>query len=226
MSNVRRPFLAGAILLFASQLFAQICPTGNYPALRYYGPGCPNPSSYAGSPCTVGSAVTLSLIDPYSGAPYSLQSCETGVAWTFGDGSTAQTTAATVQHTYATGGQFNVTAIVQSGSSRFAYAYLLTATGTLSFGSVPPDVTEGGTSSVNVHTTYAPTSVSYQVYDYRNAVIQYTTEQVTYNTDCCGISVQFHRFGVLEPRSEFRVAFSVANISTTLGNLKKQDRLF
>src|SRR5947209_4417274 len=169
MSNVRRPFLAGAILLFASQLFAQICPTGNYPALRYYGPGCPNPSSYAGSPCTVGSAVTLSLIDPYSGAPYSLQSCETGVAWTFGDGSTAQTTAATVQHTYATGGQFNVTAIVQSGSSRFAYAYLLTATGTLSFGSVPPDVTEGGTSSVNVYTTYAPTSVSYQVYDYRNA---------------------------------------------------------
>ena len=64
------------------------------------------------------------------------------------------------------------------------------------------------------------------IYDYRKAVVLYTTEQVTYNTDCCGISVQFHRFGVLEPRSEFRVAFSVANISTTLGNLKKQDRLF
>ena len=65
------------------------------------------------------------------------------------------------------------------------------------------------------------------IYDYRKAVIQYTTEQVTYNTDCCGISVQFHRFNIgLRDENQFRVAFSVANISTTLGNLKKQDRLF
>ena len=27
-------------------------------------------------------------------------------------------------------------------------------------------------------------------------------------------------------RNEFRVAFAVANISTPLGNLKKQDRMF
>jgi LPS-assembly protein len=65
------------------------------------------------------------------------------------------------------------------------------------------------------------------IYDYRKAVIQYSTEQVTYNTDCCGISVQFHRFNIgLRDENQFRVAFSVANISTTLGNLKKQDRLF
>ncbi len=66
------------------------------------------------------------------------------------------------------------------------------------------------------------------IYDYRAGVIQYTTEQVTYNTDCCGISVQFHRFNLVGLRDEnqFRIAFSVANISTTLGNLKKQDRLF
>ena len=65
------------------------------------------------------------------------------------------------------------------------------------------------------------------IYDYRKAVVQYTTEQVTYNTDCCGISVQFHRFNIgLRDENQFRVAFSVANISTTLGNLKKQDRLF
>jgi LPS-assembly protein len=66
------------------------------------------------------------------------------------------------------------------------------------------------------------------IYDYRKAVVQYTTEQVTYNTDCCGISVQFHRFNLVGLRNEnqFRIAFSVANISTTLGNLKKQDRLF
>jgi LPS-assembly protein len=66
------------------------------------------------------------------------------------------------------------------------------------------------------------------IYDYRKAVVQYTTEQVTYNTDCCGISLQFHRFNLVGLRNEnqFRIAFSVANISTTLGNLKKQDRLF
>src|SRR5262249_49506364 len=65
------------------------------------------------------------------------------------------------------------------------------------------------------------------IYDYRQGVVQYTTEQVTYNTDCCGITAQFHRFNIgLRDENQFRVAFSVANISQTLGNLKKQDRLF
>ncbi|HEV8435883.1 MAG TPA: Calx-beta domain-containing protein, partial [Thermoanaerobaculia bacterium] len=112
--------------------------------------------------------MTFSLVDSYTGAPYVLQSCETGVFWTFGDGTNAQTTTTSVQHTYATGGQFNAAAQVQ-GSSRVAYAYLVAATGTMSITSYPPDVTEGGTTAVTVHTTYAPTSVSYQVYDYRNA---------------------------------------------------------
>ena len=67
------------------------------------------------------------------------------------------------------------------------------------------------------------------IYDVKQAAIQYTTAQVTYNTDCCGLSFQFHRFNVGAPvgsRNDFRVAFAVANISTPLGNLKKQDRLF
>jgi LPS-assembly protein len=66
------------------------------------------------------------------------------------------------------------------------------------------------------------------IYDYRQGVLQYTTTQVTYNTDCCGISVQYHRFNIGSriEKGEFRVAFAVANISTTLGNLKKQDRMF
>jgi LPS-assembly protein len=67
------------------------------------------------------------------------------------------------------------------------------------------------------------------IYDYRQHTIQYTTSQVTYNTDCCGLSVQFHSFNIgsnVGARSEFRVAFTVANISTPLGNLKKQDRMF
>src|SRR5450756_67625 len=67
------------------------------------------------------------------------------------------------------------------------------------------------------------------IYDYKKSAIQYTTSQVTYNTDCCGISVQFRSVNIgsnVGSRSEFRVAFAVANISTPLGNLKKQDRMF
>jgi LPS-assembly protein len=67
------------------------------------------------------------------------------------------------------------------------------------------------------------------IYDYRKGAIQYTTSQVTYNTDCCGLSVQFRSVNIgsnVGSRSEWRFAFAVANISTPLGNLKKQDRMF
>jgi LPS-assembly protein len=67
------------------------------------------------------------------------------------------------------------------------------------------------------------------IYDYVQGAIQYTTSQVTYNTNCCGLSVQFHRYNIgsnLGARNDFRIAFAVANISTPLGNLKKQDRMF
>jgi LPS-assembly protein len=64
------------------------------------------------------------------------------------------------------------------------------------------------------------------VYDYRQAVILYSTAQVTYNTDCCGLSVEYHRYNVgIVDRSEWRVAFSVANLGS-FGTLRKQDRLF
>jgi LPS-assembly protein len=64
------------------------------------------------------------------------------------------------------------------------------------------------------------------LYDFRNGVMRFATSQVTYNTDCCGFSVQYRRFG-LSGRSEnqFRIAFSVANIGS-FGTLRRQDRLF
>jgi LPS-assembly protein len=66
------------------------------------------------------------------------------------------------------------------------------------------------------------------IYDFLQGGIQYTTSQVTYNTDCCGLSVQFHSVNIINVgvRSEWRFAFTVANIATPLGNLKKQDRMF
>jgi LPS-assembly protein len=64
------------------------------------------------------------------------------------------------------------------------------------------------------------------IYDYRRGIVQYTTTQVTYNTDCCGVSVQYHRYNVgIRDESQFRVAFVVANIGS-FGTLRKQDRLF
>jgi LPS-assembly protein len=64
------------------------------------------------------------------------------------------------------------------------------------------------------------------VYDYRQGIMQFATAQVTYNTDCCGFSVQYHRFSFgVRNENQFRVAFSVANIGS-FGTLKKQERLF
>jgi LPS-assembly protein len=64
------------------------------------------------------------------------------------------------------------------------------------------------------------------VYDYSKGVIQYSTAQVTYNTDCCGLSVEYHRYNVgIVDRSDWRVAFSVANLGS-FGTLRKQDRVF
>ena len=46
------------------------------------------------------------------------------------------------------------------------------------------------------------------VYDYRLGVLQYTTTQVTYNTDCCGFSVQYRRFNFgTRHENQFRLAF-------------------
>jgi LPS-assembly protein len=64
------------------------------------------------------------------------------------------------------------------------------------------------------------------IYDFRVGSLQYATTQVTYNTDCCGLSFQYRRFGFgTRNENQFRVAFAIANIGT-FGTLKKQERLF
>jgi LPS-assembly protein len=64
------------------------------------------------------------------------------------------------------------------------------------------------------------------IYDFRAAQMQYSTTQITYNTDCCGFSVQYRRssYGVVN-ENQFRLAFAVANIGS-FGTLKQQERLF
>jgi LPS-assembly protein len=64
------------------------------------------------------------------------------------------------------------------------------------------------------------------VYDFRIGAMQFATTQVTYNTDCCGLSVQYQRLNIVGRfENQFRVAFAVANIGT-FGTLKKQERIF
>jgi LPS-assembly protein len=63
-------------------------------------------------------------------------------------------------------------------------------------------------------------------YDMRAAMLQYWQAYVTYNTDCCGLSVQYRRFSIgLRHDSQVQVAFAVSNIRT-FGTLKRQERIF
>ncbi|MGH9661005.1 MAG: LPS-assembly protein LptD [Bryobacteraceae bacterium] len=64
------------------------------------------------------------------------------------------------------------------------------------------------------------------IYDFRLSTMQFATTEVAYNTDCCGISLQYRRFGFgTRNENQFRIAFAVANLGT-FGTLKKQERLF
>ena len=64
------------------------------------------------------------------------------------------------------------------------------------------------------------------VYDYRINVLQFATTEVSYNSDCCGLSFQHRRFSFgTRNENQYLVSFSVANIGS-FGTLRKQERLF
>ena len=63
-------------------------------------------------------------------------------------------------------------------------------------------------------------------YDYLKGSLQYISSQITYNTDCCGVSVQYRRFNFnILNDNQFRVAFAIANIGS-FGTLRRQERIF
>jgi LPS-assembly protein len=54
----------------------------------------------------------------------------------------------------------------------------------------------------------------------------YQTVQTSYNTDCCGFSLQWRRFNIgIRDESQYLFSFSVANLGT-FGSLQKQERIF
>ncbi len=64
------------------------------------------------------------------------------------------------------------------------------------------------------------------VYDYRSSLLEYGIAEVTYNTSCCGFSVQVRRldFGTVA-ENQYLASFSIANVAS-VGTLKKQERIF
>ena len=65
------------------------------------------------------------------------------------------------------------------------------------------------------------------LYDYRISRFLSQTIQVTYNTNCCGLSVEYRRYniGVRDDSLEM-FSFTIANVASPFGTLRKQDRLF
>jgi LPS-assembly protein len=65
-----------------------------------------------------------------------------------------------------------------------------------------------------------------EYYDYKQKVLLYSLTQVTYNTDCCGISLEYRRFNIgTRDDTQYKIAFAISNVGT-FGNLKKQERIF
>ena len=67
----------------------------------------------------------------------------------------------------------------------------------------------------------------HNVYDFRQGVILYSISQLTYNTDCCGFSVELRRLSIGNARSDnqFRISLAIANVGS-FGTLRPAERLF
>ncbi len=63
-------------------------------------------------------------------------------------------------------------------------------------------------------------------YDLRMHVLDFATTEISYNTDCCGISMEYRRynFGVRDD-TQYRLSFTIANIGS-FGNMRKQEQIY
>ncbi len=63
-------------------------------------------------------------------------------------------------------------------------------------------------------------------YDLSRHILDFATTEISYNTDCCGISVEYRRynFGVRDD-TQYRLSFTIANIGS-FGNMRKQEQIY
>lgn len=65
------------------------------------------------------------------------------------------------------------------------------------------------------------------LYDYRVSKFLSQTIQVTYNTNCCGLSIEYRRYNIgIRDDTLQLFSFTIANVASPFGTLRKQDRLF
>lgn len=63
-------------------------------------------------------------------------------------------------------------------------------------------------------------------YDYMRGILEFATTEITYNTDCCGISVEYRRFNFgTRDDSQYRMSLSISNVGS-FGTLRKQERIY
>lgn len=63
-------------------------------------------------------------------------------------------------------------------------------------------------------------------YDFNSRTLQYSTSQLAYNWDCCGVALELRQFDFgVRNETQIRFSFSLKNIGS-FGNLRKQERLF
>ncbi len=57
--------------------------------------------------------------------------------------------------------------------------------------------------------------------------LQYSAEQISYNWDCCGVSLEYRRFalGNIRNENQYRFSFTLSNIGS-FGTMKRQERLY
>ncbi len=67
----------------------------------------------------------------------------------------------------------------------------------------------------------------HNVYDYRQGIFLYSISQLTYNTDCCGFSVELRRLSIGNARSDnqIRIGLAIANVGS-FGTLRPAERMF
>lgn len=70
-------------------------------------------------------------------------------------------------------------------------------------------------------------AAQYNVYDYRQGIFLYSISQLTYNTDCCGFSVELRRLSIGNARSDnqIRISLAIANVGS-FGTLRPAERMF
>jgi len=64
-------------------------------------------------------------------------------------------------------------------------------------------------------------------YDFTQSAFQNQILQVSYNTNCCGLGVEYGRFsfGTIRNENQYRFVFLIANLGS-FGNLRRQEKIF